>query len=110
MKGVLSRQKSTKIVLAGALPRTPLEELTTPPTPSSQLGRGKPLPIPLLINAFGVSVSTPAAPRFSRLLPSDLAPQIVNPGTATVPNFGTDRRLCYYKSGEQVSWRLTAAK
>ena len=39
------------------------------PRPHSRLGRGTPLPIPHPLDAFGVSVSSPAATRPRRLVP-----------------------------------------
>jgi len=42
---------------AGALRRTPLEELTTLPQTPSRLGRGCPIPLPL--EAFGALNSVP---------------------------------------------------
>jgi len=62
-----------KAFAAGAPPRTPLGELTTPPRLPSRLGRGKPPPqtspgpsAPFgasLVGAFGTSNSAPSAPR-----------------------------------------------
>ena len=51
---------------AGAPPRTPLGELTSYDAPPDRLvgwGGGYPLPIPLTLNASGVSNSAPMAPR-----------------------------------------------
>ena len=45
---------------AGAPPRTPLGSFRRSPRPPSRLGRGHPLPIPLPLDAFGVSISPPS--------------------------------------------------
>ena len=62
-RGVMTRLlESSKIVFfARALPRTPLGELNydAPPDPTSRLGMVTPLPIPLPLDALGVSNSTP---------------------------------------------------
>jgi len=61
---IFSSWKCTKTVLAGALPRTPLSELTTLPQTTSRLGRGTPSPHSRPFDAFSVSISPLSAPWF----------------------------------------------
>jgi len=61
---VFKLQMQRKSLSAGALPRTPLGELTTLPQTPSRLGRENPLSTFLPLDAFGVSTSAPTVPRF----------------------------------------------
>jgi len=54
--GFFQAQNAPKPVFG---PRTPLGELTTLPRPLVGWGGGHPLPVPLPLDAFGVSISPP---------------------------------------------------
>ena len=62
-RGFLTAVECIKSIFGRGSAPDPLGELTTLPQTPSRLRRGTPLPIPHLLYAFGVSVSSPAASR-----------------------------------------------